>query len=109
MSDDTAREASAPSFLHMPGTGPGGGPVLFSHDTVIIFGTAHIFSNVITHPLPSIAFFWGAVVGATPCTSGVNLAQHGEEGEQARGGVLLLHPLGSTQPLSPTHERACFH
>ena len=50
MSDDTARGISAPSFLNIPSAGPCGGPVLFSHDTVIIFGIVHIFSNVITSP-----------------------------------------------------------
>lgn len=63
MPDDTARGIFAPSFLPMPSAGPRGGPVLFSHDTVIIFGTAHIFSNVITHPLPSVAFLRSSGLG----------------------------------------------
>lgn len=41
------RGLSAPVFLHIPSAGRGGRPALFSHDTVIIFGTVHTFSNVI--------------------------------------------------------------
>lgn len=52
MSDDTARGISAPSFLNIPSTGPRGGPALFSHDTMIIFGITHTFSNVITPSQP---------------------------------------------------------
>lgn len=98
MCDDTARGISAPSFLKLPTVGPGGGPVPCSHDTGIIFGIAHIFSNVLACPLPLVAFR-GAVFWATPCKLGVNSAQHGEEGEWERG-LLLLPPLW-TQPLSP--------
>lgn len=54
--DVTARGISAPSFLKLPSAGPGGGPVLCSHDTGIIFGIARIFSNVLARPLPSVAF-----------------------------------------------------
>lgn len=56
MCDDTAKGNSAPSFLKLPSAGPGGGPGLCSHDTGIIFGIAHIFSNVLARPLPLVAF-----------------------------------------------------
>lgn len=41
------RGLSAPFFLRLPSAGRRGSPALFSHDAVIIFGTVHIFSNVI--------------------------------------------------------------
>lgn len=52
MSDDTARGISGPSFLNIPSAGPRDSTVQLSHDTMIIFGIAHVFSDVVMHPHP---------------------------------------------------------